>query len=146
MNALLFFILCPNRNLSLYIRFCISSNNISPLFSSSSTPGSGRPSSTQGVYSGYEAGASPLAGYSPSTPQATPLTSQSSSSLPRNTKSSSPPSTAQATAWSNPHIRQVVILCCVLHLYIYVRVRVCGHADVFCFRLLLFLIPPDIKT
>ncbi|XP_037804538.1 aryl hydrocarbon receptor nuclear translocator homolog isoform X4 [Penaeus monodon] len=68
--------------------------------------GSGRPSSTQGVYSGYEAGASPLAGYSPTTPQATPLTSQSSSSLPRNTKSSSPPSTAQATAWSNPHIRQ----------------------------------------
>ncbi|XP_018007755.1 aryl hydrocarbon receptor nuclear translocator homolog isoform X2 [Hyalella azteca] len=34
----------------------------------------GRPSSTQGVY--YEAGQSPLQGYSPSTPQSTPLTSQ----------------------------------------------------------------------
>lgn len=37
----------------------------------------GRPNSTQGVYAGYEAGQSPLQGYSPSTPQATPLTSQS---------------------------------------------------------------------
>lgn len=148
MNALLFFILCPNRNLSLYIRFCIISNNISPLFSSSSTPGSGRPSSTQGVYSGYEAGASPLAGYSPSTPQATPLTSQSSSSLPRNTKSSSPPSTAQATAWSNPHIRQVVILCCVVFfIYIYMCVCVCvGMQMCFVLDYYFCLIPPDIKT
>ncbi|XP_069195539.1 aryl hydrocarbon receptor nuclear translocator homolog isoform X3 [Procambarus clarkii] len=67
---------------------------------------SGRPSSTQGVYSGYEAGASPLASYSPSTPQATPLTTQASSSISRITKSSSPPTTAHATTWSNPHIRQ----------------------------------------
>ncbi|XP_066952979.1 aryl hydrocarbon receptor nuclear translocator homolog isoform X4 [Macrobrachium rosenbergii] len=68
---------------------------------------SGRPSSTQGAYSGYEAGASPLASYSPSTPQGTPLSSQASSSLSRITKSSSPPPSAQPTAWSsNPHIRQ----------------------------------------
>lgn len=67
---------------------------------------SGRPSSTQGVvYSGYEAGASPLTSYSPSTPQATPLTSQASSSITRITKSSSPPTTAHPT-WTNPHIRQ----------------------------------------
>jgi len=68
----------------------------------------GRPSSSSGVYSGYEAGpgASPLAGYSPSTPQAT-LTSQTTSALPRITKSSSPPSTSQPpTSWPNSHIRQ----------------------------------------
>ena len=69
---------------------------------------SGRPSSAQGVYSsGYEAGASPLPGYSPSTPQATPLTTQSSS-LPRISKASSPTSAAQTSTWSNPHIRQVI--------------------------------------
>lgn len=67
---------------------------------------SGRPSSTQGAYSGYEAGASPIASYSPSTPQGTPLSSQASSSLSRITKSSSPPTSVQPTAWSNPHIRQ----------------------------------------
>ncbi|XP_042220700.1 aryl hydrocarbon receptor nuclear translocator homolog isoform X5 [Homarus americanus] len=67
---------------------------------------SGRPSSTQGVYSSYEAGASPLGSYSPSTPQATPLTTQASSSISRITKSSSPPTTAHPTTWSNPHIRQ----------------------------------------
>ncbi|KAL7639556.1 UNVERIFIED_CONTAM: hypothetical protein RMT77_010057 [Armadillidium vulgare] len=66
---------------------------------------SGRPSSAQGVYgSGYEANASPLAGYSPSTPQATPLTSQASS-MPRISKASSPPSPAQSV-WSSHHIRQ----------------------------------------
>ncbi|MCL4123470.1 UNVERIFIED_CONTAM: hypothetical protein GTU68_006127, partial [Idotea baltica] len=66
---------------------------------------SGRPSSTQGVYTtGYDTNASPLAGYSPNTPQATPLTSQASS-LPRISKASSPPTPAQ-TVWSNHHIRQ----------------------------------------
>lgn len=75
---------------------------------------SGRPSSTQGVYSGYETGvSSPLASFSPSTPQATaPLAttqtapSSSSASLSRITKSSSPPTTAHPPTWSNPHIRQ----------------------------------------
>ncbi|XP_045109852.1 aryl hydrocarbon receptor nuclear translocator homolog isoform X5 [Portunus trituberculatus] len=68
--------------------------------------GTGRPSSTQGVYSGYEAGASPLASFSPSTPQATPLTTQASSSISRITKSSSPPTTAHPPTWTNAHIRQ----------------------------------------
>lgn len=73
--------------------------------------GTGRPSSTQGVYSGYEAGASPLASFSPSTPQATPLTTtQASSSISRITKSSSPPTTAHPPTWTNTHIRQVLSL------------------------------------
>ncbi|XP_076064139.1 aryl hydrocarbon receptor nuclear translocator homolog tgo isoform X4 [Oratosquilla oratoria] len=60
-----------------------------------------RPSSTQGVYS-YGEGASPI-GYSPSTPQAQPLTSQANP-LPRISKPSSP--TPAQPAWNNSHLRQ----------------------------------------